>query len=157
MKKKISRLLLLVAVLLILLGSQFYPVRAGRNPVRIPPNMEWVSTGIWVEAGQAISLSGQGLVIRGPIDISFGAGRRSDGQIWDLGCSPDQETPSPCVLIAAPYGALVGRVGTDGIPFLISGTSQFTSPTSGNLYLVLNDKIGFYNDELNGFTVLLRE
>jgi hypothetical protein len=54
----------------------------------------------------------------------------------------------------APYGALIGRVGPAGQPFLIGDASSFTSPASDNLYLAVNDNLRFYNDNLSGFTVI---
>jgi hypothetical protein len=51
------------------------------------------------------------------------------------------------------------RSGWKGSPsgdaFLIGGADSFTSPASGYLYLTVNDNLGFYADNLSGFTVLL--
>ena len=41
-----------------------------------------------------------------------------------------------------------------GEPFLIGVASSFSPPASGWLYLTVNDNLGFYLDNLAGFTVL---
>ncbi|HEX6033801.1 MAG TPA: hypothetical protein VFY83_05170 [Anaerolineales bacterium] len=143
-------------VVLALLGGQSYHVYAATTPIRIPANVEWVSTGIWVEEGQTISLSTRGKAITGPLNIYPGAKSGPDGQIWNLGCGQYEVAPPPCALDDAPYGALVGRVGPSSDPFLIGGSSSFISPASGYLYLAVNDNLGFYSDNLSGFTVLFR-
>jgi len=139
-----------------LLGLPSFHVYAAVEPVRVPANVEWVSTGIYVEEGQTIFLVTHGTAITGPIN-QWGIGSKSgpDGQVWNLGCGQYEGAPPPCALDDAPYGALVGRVGPYGEPFLIGGSTSFTAPASGNLYLVVNDNLGFYYDNLSGFTVLI--
>lgn len=149
------RLLLFVAALMILLAGQAYSVSAAATPIRVPANVEWVSTGIWLEAGQTVYLSAQGLAITGPINQYFGSRSGPAGQTWNLGCGQYVGAPPPCALNGAPYGALVGRVGPDGKPFLIGGDPSFISPASENLYLAVNDNLTFYSDNLSGFTVIL--
>lgn len=149
------RLLVFVAAVMILLAGQVYPVSAAATPIRVPANVEWVSTGIWLESGQTVYLSAQGLAITGPINQYFGSRSGPAGQIWNLGCGQYEGAPPPCALNDAPYGALVGRVGPDGQPFLIGDASAFISPASGNLYMAVNDNLSFYNDNLSGFTVIL--
>lgn len=137
-----------------LLGISSSPVSAATEPVRVPANVEWVSTGIHVEQGQVINLVTHGLAITGPLNIYKASKSGPDGQVWNLGCGQYEGAPPPCALDDAPYGALVGRVGPYGEPFLIGGSSSFTAPANGNLYLAVNDNLGFYADNLSGFTVL---
>jgi hypothetical protein len=149
------RMLLFLAALMILLAGQAYPVSAAATPIRVPANVVWVSTGIWLEAGQTVNLSAEGLAITGPINQYFGSRSGPAGQTWNLGCGQYNGAPPPCALDDAPYGALVGRIGLGGDPFLIGGDSSFMSPASGKLYLTVNDNLAFYNDNLSGFTVIL--
>ena len=149
------RLLIFAAALMILLAGQVYPAGAAVTPIRVPANVEWVSTGIWLESGQTVYLSAEGLAITGSIRWFFASRSGPAGQVWGLGCGQYEAAPPPCALDDAPYGALIGRVGPDGEPFLIGGASSFVAPVSGYLYLVVNDNLGFYNDNLSGFTVIL--
>jgi hypothetical protein len=137
-----------------LLGTSSFPAFAATEPVRVPADVEWVSTGIFVEEGQTIYLVTHGLVITGTPNIYKGSKSGPDGQVWNLGCGQYEGAPPPCAMNDAPYGALVGRVGPFGEPFLIGGASSFVAPASGNLYLTVNDNLGFYSDNLSGFTVL---
>ena len=147
----------LLAVLAIVVGGTVAAVpqvEAATRPVRVPAGVEWVSTGITVTEGQEVGLDTQGVAITGPLAWYPGAISGPDGQVWNLGCGQYEGAPPPCALDDAPYGALVGRVGSDGLPFLIGGASSFTPPVSGPLYLTVNDNLGFYWDNLAGFTVL---
>jgi hypothetical protein len=148
------RLLVFVAAVMILLAGQVYPVSAAVTPIRVPADVEWVSTGMGLNLGQTVHLSAQGLAITGPINQYFGSRSGPAGQTWNLGCGQYEGAPPPCALNDAPYGALVGKVGPDGQPFLIGDASEFISPASGKLYLAVNDNLTFYNDNLSGFTVL---
>ena len=157
-KVGLSILEMLIALILVaaLLGTSSFPVSAATEPVRVPADVEWVSTGISVEKGQIIYLVANGLAITATPNIYKGSKSGPEGQIqpWALGCGEYEGAPPPCALDHAPYGALVGRVGPSGEPFLIGGAPMFEAPASGFLYLVVNDNLGFYSDNLGGFTVL---
>lgn len=137
-----------------LLGVSVPSVYAATEPVRVPADREWVDTGMFIEEGQTIYVFTQGLVITGTPNIYKASKSGPDGQVWNLGCGQYEGAPPPCALNDAPYGALVGRVGPFGQPFLIGGASSFIAPASGNLYLAVNDNLVFYSDNLSGFTVL---
>jgi len=137
-----------------LLGVSASSVYAATEPVRVPAGVEWVSTGMFIEEGQTIYLFTQGLAITATPNIYKGSKSGPEGQVWGLGCGQYDGAPPPCALDDAPYGALVGKVGPFGQPFLIGRASSFIAPASGNLYLVVNDNLGFYSDNLGGFTVL---
>src|SRR5512134_1709116 len=81
-----------------LLGAESYPVYAATTPVRVPADVEWVSTGIFVEEGQTISLVTRGKAITGPINIYPGARSGPGGQTWNLGCGQYEGAPPPCAL-----------------------------------------------------------
>ena len=146
----------LFAVLAIVVGGTVAAVprvQAATSPVRVPAGAEWVNTGILVAQGQAVYLDTQGVAITAPLKWYPGAISGPDGQVWNLGCGEYQGAPPPCALDHAPYGALVGRVGQYGDPFMIGGASSVTPPASGTLYLAVNDNLGSYSDNLAGFTV----
>ena len=147
----------LFAVLAILVGGTVAAVPrrlAASTPVRVPANMVWVDTGIIVEQGQAVHLATKGVAITAFLASFPGARSGPEGQMDNLGCGEYEGAPPPCALDGALYGALVGRVGPSGSPFLIGGASSFTPPASGNLHLTVNDNLESYWDNLAGFTVL---
>ena len=156
-KAQIYRAARLLAVLVIVIGGTVavsLRALAATLPVRVPAGTEWVNSGILVEAGQTVYLTTKGVAITGPLKWFPGAISGPDGQVWNLGCGEYEGAPPPCALDGAPYGALVGRVGPSGEPFLLGGASSFSPPASGWLYLTVNDNLGFYLDNLAGFTVL---
>lgn len=144
-----------VLMIAISLGSGSSPVSAATEPVRVPADVEWVSIGIFVEEGQTINLVTRGRAITAPLNIFPGAISGPEGQVGGLGCGQYAGAPPPCALDDAPYGALIGRVGPVGEPFLIGGASSFIAPATGHLYLVVNDNLGTYSDNRSGFTVLI--
>ena len=146
----------LLVMVAMLLGNSTSQVYAASEPVRVPANVEWVSTGLSVEEGQTIYLVTNGQVITATPNIYKGSKSGPEGQLqpWALGCGEYEGAPPPCALDHAPYGALVGRIAPSGEPFLIGGAPMFEAPASGFLYLVVNDNLGFYSDNLGGFTVL---
>lgn len=155
-KRGLSIFMVFMALILVatFLGTSSSPALAATEPVRVPAGVEWVSTGVFVEEGQTIYLVANGLVITGTPNIYKASKSGADGQVWNLGCGQYEGAPPPCAMNDAPYGALVGRVGPFGEPFLIGGDPSFVAPATGNLYLSVNDNLGFYSDNLGGFTVL---
>jgi hypothetical protein len=63
--------------------------------------------------------------------------------------SPDHPLPG------ARVGALIGRFGEDGAPFLIGAGGTFPVDQSGELFLRINDNFGMSDNE-GGFTVIIR-
>jgi hypothetical protein len=156
-KQHLYHIVRLFAVLAVVAGGTAATVprvQAAASPVRVPAGVEWVKTGIIVTEGQEVYLDAQGVAITAPL-VSFPAAISGpDGQEWNLGCGEYEGAPPPCALEHAPYGALVGRVGPFGSPFLIGGSPSFIPPASGALYLTVNDNLISYWDNLAGFTVL---
>lgn len=56
----------------------------------------------------------------------------------------------------APYGALVGRIGLEGEPFIIGSNFTFTPTESGDLYLTDNDNLDFYSDNNGHFYIIFK-
>jgi hypothetical protein len=57
--------------------------------------------------------------------------------------------PLPSVL----GGALVGKVGPAGAPFLVGASLDLSAPASGNLFLAMNDDQGMLKDNQGFVTV----
>jgi hypothetical protein len=96
--------------------------------VSVPGNQAWTDTGLEVRDGDRITFGATGQ-IRLSANRTHIAGPGGAGAIR----SPNYPVP------AVPAGALIGRVG-DGAPFLIGlGRTAIAMPTSGRLYLGIND------------------
>jgi hypothetical protein len=155
-RRLIMFMMSIVLMISMLLGSGSQYAAAATKSVRVRANVEWVRTGIFVKEGQTIRLVTRGKAVTGPLNIYPGAISGPEGQLDALGCGQYEEAPPPCALDGAPYGALIGRVGPFGEPFLIGGASSFIAPATGKLYLVVNDNLGTYSDNRRGYTVLIR-
>ncbi len=55
----------------------------------------------------------------------------------------------------APFGALVGKIGDNGTPFLIGSQFSFTPEASGDLYLAVNDYLVYYSDNYGNYMVFI--
>jgi hypothetical protein len=71
----------------------------------------------------------------------------------DGGNQPEPHTGAP--LENDYLGLLVARVGTTGDWTAIGVSGSFTAPTGGRLYLIINDKTGFYGDNEGSLTVTI--
>jgi hypothetical protein len=134
------------------------PTADGADVVRVNADAEWTSTGISVVAGQIYSTEAIGKAFTTmPNNATFrptpgtGTGRQGEsgpeGQIYICTSAPGFE----CALDGAPFGQLVGRVGSQA--FSIGDSGTFTAPASGTLELAVNDFLGYYSDNSGGFTV----
>ena len=115
--------------------------------VTVPANVYWVKTGISVKAGQHITMQ-----VIGTANTWGGTPQGNsdpNGNLTPLLCDDDT-----CVLNNTNYGMLVGRIG-DGNPFKIGAYTEMVSVTSGELQLVVNDKEGYYFDNLGEFEIKL--
>jgi hypothetical protein len=147
----------ILTMMIMSLGVNWQTAYAATNPVRVPAHVVWVNTGVYVEKDETISLVTRGKAITAPLNIYHGAISGPAGQDWwGVGCGENPVAPEPCALNGAPYGALVGRIGPSGEPFLIGGASSFIAPATGELYLIVNDNLEYYYDNLAGFTVLFK-
>ena len=99
----------------------------------VPATRLWSATGVWVERGQAVSISGTGQVrgCRGPVrDWAFGPWG-PEGSVCE---GTDYEGHRLCALI----GKLAGR--DDGLEeFLVGRSFSFEAPFPGQLYLGVSD------------------
>ena len=50
-------------------------------------------------------------------------------------------------------GALVGKIGPDGVPFLIGSGFDLNAPATGTLFLAMNDDQGMLNDNMGSVQV----
>lgn len=122
---------------------------------RLSADSGWVDSGFFVEAGQELTISAHGQVLTARINI-FGPGSVSGPNGQDAVC-PNYEGAPPCAMENAPYGALVGKIGEDGEPFLIGSHYTFTAMTSDYLYLAVNDLLPYYEDNHGNYMVFFNQ
>lgn len=96
--------------------------------VTIRGNEQWKSTGVTVQAGDAVRFQASGNVRFSPDPADNAAPQGA----------ANRHTVAGAPLPQQPGGALLGRVG-DGQPFLIGNQSSVTMGTSGLLLLGIND------------------
>jgi hypothetical protein len=109
--------------------------------VRVPANSRWVDTQITVQQGQTVNVRTSGEVNVGNNVTAGAAGARTG-----------ERAPSRAPLPNLPMGALVGRIG-NGAAFAIGDQSSFPAPSSGQLFLMVNDDV--VSDNSGEFTVEL--
>lgn len=116
----------------------------------VPANQPWVDTGVAVPttAGSRFSASYQ----------AWGTIRRTAS---DPGTTPDGDpnciAPAGWAAPGLPCGALVGRYGPAGTPFLVgtaaSQQDEASPARSATLYLSANDDLGAFGDNTGAWTV----
>jgi hypothetical protein len=149
----IKKTIFAVFTAVFVLGLAAAPAHAMSIVVSVPASIEWVDSGIDVSIGDLINLETHGLAITGPLDEYPEAKSFSEGQITT--CVDGAVPGMVCVLNGAPFGALIGKIGSD--VFLIGSAGSFTASSIGRLYLTVNDFSGTYSDNLGRFTVVFKD
>lgn len=110
------------------------PTSEAEDGLTVPGTATWVESGIWVRAGEPISISARG-------SIQYGA----EGTVGPEGtyhfrdANADKPFPLPSAKGGpAPCYSLIGRIG-DGAPFFIGRRRSWTAQATGPLLLGIND------------------
>ena len=97
--------------------------------VVVPARQRWTSTGIVVQRGEVITLIATGEIrLSADADDTAGTAGARSLRISEGG-------PIPGAL----EGALIGRIGTRGLPFGIGDQTSVRMPEAGELFLGIND------------------
>lgn len=154
MQTRIYLSILLISVLLAPTSLVFAASSQQAAHFLLEADAGWAATGFFVEEGQEVTLTAHGRALTAPINF-FGPGSISgpDGQVGEFAICPNSENSPPCAMENTPFGALVGKIGEDGEPFLIGSELTFTATTSGELYLAVNDLLPFYGDNRGNYMV----
>lgn len=113
----------------------------------------WFATGLTFTAGESVSFSARGQAMTGPLAEYPEARSNPDGQVYI--CSVSEFPFEPCAMEGAPYGALVGKFGATGTPFLVGSSFAGAAGESGELLLAVNDNLPYYGDNFGGFMVFV--
>ena len=154
MKSRLLFSILLIAVLIVP-ATLVSAAPASVDHFRLAANAGWADSGFALQAGQQVTITAYGQAVTAPINV-FGSGSVSgpDGQ-WNI--CPNFDNAPPCAMENAPYGALVGKIGADGTPFLIGSNYTFTADSSGELYLAVNDLLIYYGDNYGNYMVFFNQ
>lgn len=122
-------------------GPQVRENADGSVTIFLPANVSWYDTGVDLDGPFTIQAKG---------DINFGMPRTNgpagyQGMIATWGESP---------LLGAPNGALIGKIGQDGQPFLIG--AYLEGEKSGRLFLTINDGSRDLGDNRGSFKVTVK-
>ena len=134
-----------------------------RATVVVRADAGWTASGVSVSAPIPVKAEGMAMTLNPSLlPALFGASpsaweARSGpaGQPFTCSAFSDASGAHPCLLDGAPYGALVGRVGAR--VFLIGDAPSLPVPTgeSGELFLGVNENVGFEGDNAGAFSVHL--
>lgn len=105
------------------------PVGTSGQIVRVDPAERWTDTGLYMRAGDTISVSAEGSIVMSltdPNDSATPAGSRTGRRA--------QYAPLP----QEPAGALIAQIGNSS-PMLVGANRTMRAPVSGRLYLGVND------------------
>jgi len=107
-------------------------------PVTVPSKQTFTDTGLTVNKGDTITIRAAGTV-------QFQSGRKQTttpaGRPWTTAClaiaraASDSPFPAP----GLPCWSLIAKVGTKSAPFEVGMQKTFVAPTSGSLFLGIND------------------
>lgn len=116
------------------------PAKGIKKKIVVPATLDWIDTGIELRKGQKIEFYSDGEICL----------KNEPGNC----CSPDGiagRTSFWATMEAVNLGALIGKIGDEGEPFLIGSQKQGTIYGGGRLYLGINDSI--HNDNSGYFNV----
>lgn len=117
----------------------------------------WVSTGIVVEAGDVLAVTANGRALTYlPFVWNGGSQSGPNGQDWADPCTdhPEADPSAVCAVDGQPFGALVGRIGSE--TFFVGADGMITAPSAGALELAVNDYTIYYGDNSGGYAVQVR-
>ena len=113
--------------------------------ITVHANQPWTSTGITVRKGQTVYLT-----TTGQVQLSDDVNDIADAN----GAKSGRMIARGALLNSVPAGALVGKIGPNGVAFGVGGQSSIVAPAAGVLYLGVNDD-GF-GDNRGNYQVIVR-
>jgi len=128
-------------VLFLLTASTAFGLAGPISSLNVPGTSTGTKTGLYLIVGDLVSLSASGVVNTLPPDAGNNASPNGNG----FPCT------SSCLLPSAQFGALIGRIGTNGSWFFVGSNLTFNSFDTGMLYLAVNDTI--HSNNTGQFTV----
>ncbi|MEQ8665021.1 MAG: hypothetical protein RIC16_04790 [Rhodospirillales bacterium] len=121
----------------------------GTASYRVAAAASWLDTGIQVRTDEVYKVSSSGGWQASPFCDETGAGGLPFEHLLCMKGIFASSFPLP----TAPIGALVGKIGADGPPFLIGDQTGFIADRNGSLHLMMNDPEGFLGDNIGALEV----
>jgi hypothetical protein len=122
------------------------------QPFVLQANVIWAYSGTNLTAGQPITINASGETTTADLNQFPTAKSGPDGQV---NICPNYAGAPACAMDGVPYGALIGKIGTSGSPFVIGSHLTFTPSLSGNLYLIINDLLPYYTDNTGSYSIII--
>jgi hypothetical protein len=120
-----------------------------RLTVTVSANVVWYDTKIKITKGQSITFLASGSVNTwGGADVS-NSGPNGQGTTCP---SVDPAKSLDCLINGEPYGKLIGRIG-HGTPFPIGTSLNVIAPSTGILYLAINENEPYFEDNSGSYKV----
>ncbi len=118
------------------------PPRGITKKLVVPATVDWIDTGIALKHGQKVEFYSEGQICLkdGSLDCCGPEGIPGKTSFW-------------ATMESANLGALIGRIGQEGEPFIIGLKQGGTIQGGGELYLSINDSV--HNDNNGYFNVTL--
>jgi hypothetical protein len=132
---------LFMSCLQLILASASFALTGPISSVTIPGTSAGTKTGLYLIAGDLVSLAASGQVNTLPPDQGNLASPNGNG----FPCT------ASCLLPSAQFGALIGRLGESGSWFFVGSNLTFNAFDTGMLYLAVNDTI--HSNNTGQFTV----
>ena len=154
--KNIHKVSLLVALVGSLIALKAFNVSNGlqathsqldfeNDTITVPGSSTGMNTGIVLPIGEHIEITAEGSVNTWPQEpTNPWGGPNGNGSL----CT------SECLMPAANFGALIGRLGGNGEWFLIGSYKAFFADVSDELIMAVNDTV--HDDNIGSFTVSVR-
>ncbi len=119
-------------------SNDFAPLNAVK--LSVPAQIPWGgNTGIVLTAGDQVSITAAGSVYIGAQQNHVLDNETPNGQPWDICAYGNNRVPF--VAPGLNCWSLVGRIGVSGGAFEIGSQRTFIAPSSGQLFLSVNDNV----------------
>lgn len=112
-----------------------------RRTFEIVANKAWQKPGVYLVKGATVRISAEGSWSNWP---ALG---------WKSGPEGDESSSINGEAPWIPLGALMGRLGQSGRPFLVGSEIEFTANEPGHLYFAMNDPFQYLSDNTGTMSV----
>jgi hypothetical protein len=130
-------------------------IGGGGGGIAVSPTEPWTDSGTQMAQGQSYSISATGM-----LQFNVNAGSlapptgRSGGPQVDAQCRPNRVHdgfPAPQL----PCLSLIGKIGSNGVPFEVGNSLTFVAPVTGEFFLGVND--GNLSDNSAGWVASINQ
>jgi hypothetical protein len=150
MNSKLTRIVISMLLVLIASGVAVPPAYAMPPFCYAYADTHWQDCHIDLVAGVPVKIAAKGETVTADLSSFPDSHSGPDGQIT---LCTMFDGVSACAMEYKPYGALIGKIGPTGEPFIIGSSLTFVPETSGRLYVIVNDNLPYYADNYGKYLV----